>query len=66
MKLMDEPFETTAHVLRKDQVVYFMDKANPPAVVIESGDVVVAECLDCFGGAIRTDADSPDEIDHDE
>ena len=62
---MDELREVTAHVMRKDQVVYAMGKDNPPALTIDSGDVVVAECFDCFGGMIRTPQDNPDAIDHD-
>jgi amidase len=45
--------------------VYGMDEANPPVLRVRSGDVVVAECSDCFGGCIRTPLDDPSAVDHD-
>jgi len=51
------------HVIGTDHVVYRMDKANPPALWVESGDVVVVECLDAHSGLIRTPQDTPEMLD---
>jgi amidase len=53
------------HRLGADTVVYQMDRANLPAVRVESGDVVVVECLDAHSGLIRTPHDTPEMLDFD-
>ncbi len=55
----------TMHTLRSDHVVYQMDKANPPALRVLPGDVVVVECLDAHSGLIRTPQDTPQKLDFD-
>ena len=41
----------------RDQVVYSLDKAHPPVLEIDSGDVVCLETYDARTGAVRSDAD---------
>jgi amidase len=53
------------HTIGKDHVVYAMDKANAPAISVQTGDIVLAECHDCFGGGIQTPDDDPAKFDHD-
>lgn len=53
------------HALSNDLVVYSMDKDSEPALRVAPGDVVVAQCHDCFGGCIRTPQDDPETLDHD-
>jgi len=56
--------ENGVHSVGSDSVVYVMDKANPPALRVRDGDVVLAECHDCFGGLIQNAQDDPEDIDH--
>ena len=44
-------------VLTRDKIVYSLDKAHPPALVIEPGETVRVETHDARTGSIRTDAD---------
>jgi amidase len=44
-------------VLTRDKIVYSLDKAHPPALVIEPGEVVKVETHDARTGSIRSDAD---------
>jgi amidase len=53
------------HAMGTERVVYSMDKDSEPALRVAPGDVVVAQCLDCFGGCIRTPEDDPEKLDHD-
>jgi amidase len=62
---MNEPQEAGVHTIGKDRVVYAMDKDNAPAIRVPAGDVVLAECHDCFGGLIQTAQDDPADLDHD-
>ena len=61
---MDGRQENAVHSIGSDSVVYVMDKANPPALRVRDGDVVLAECHDCFGGFIQTPQDDPEDLDH--
>jgi amidase len=53
------------HTIGTDHVVYAMDRANAPAITVQTGDIVLAECHDCFGGGIQTPDDDPAKFDHD-
>jgi amidase len=57
--------QRAVHTIGTDHLIYSMDKANPPALRVRPGDIVTAECHDCFGGCIRTPQDDPDSLDHD-
>lgn len=43
--------------IRRDTVVYAMSPENPPAAHAVSGDTLVFETLDCFGGQITRESD---------
>jgi amidase len=62
---MTEVQEVRVRTIGKDSVVYVMDKANPPAIRVGDGDMVLAGCHDCFGGFIQTPQDDPEDLDHD-
>ncbi|GAB2319892.1 acetamidase/formamidase family protein [Alkalibacterium sp. s-m-22] len=49
--------------ISKDNVVFSMDKHNPPALSVESGSTVVFETMDCFSDTVKTSADVVSEID---
>ncbi len=61
---MNGPREDGVHTIGRDSVVYVMDKDNPPALRVHDGDIVLAECHDCFGGFIQTAEDNPEGLDH--
>jgi amidase len=42
-----------------------MDKTNPPALTVDSGDVIVVDCIDANSGAIRTPEDTTACVDID-
>ncbi len=52
------------HAIGRDRVIYDTDKTNAPALRVRGGDVVLAECHDCFGGFIQTAQDDPQDLDH--
>lgn len=62
---MNEGRENGVHSIGRDSVIYVMDKANPPALRVDDGDLVLAGCHDCFGGFIQTPQDDPEDLDHD-
>ena len=45
------------HWITRDQVVYKMDRSNPPVKEIDAGDVVFFETHDARTGTIQTDVD---------
>jgi len=53
------------HTVDRDHVVYSMDKANPPAITVDSGDVIVVDCIDANSGVISKPGDTPALIDID-
>jgi amidase len=46
-------------------VVFKMDGANPPAVRVHAGDIVVVDCVDGYGGVIKTETDNASKLDFD-
>jgi len=62
---MSEPREDGVHTIGRDRVIYAMDRGNEPAIRVQTGDIVLAECHDCFGGFIQTPQDDPEALDHD-
>jgi len=54
------------HTIDREHVVYSMDKTNPPALTVDSGDVIVVDCIDANSGAIRTPEDTPALVDIDQ
>ena len=61
---MDESMEAGVHTIGRDHVVYTMDRAHAPALRVLPGDLVLADCHDCFGGLIQTAQDDPADLDH--
>lgn len=45
------------HRIPRDRIVYSLDKAHPPALEIDPGEVVCIETYDARTGTIRSDAD---------
>ena len=54
--------ENRLHKLDRMHVVYKMDKANPPALEVTAGDVIVVDCIDANSGLIRTPQDFPIDV----
>jgi len=53
------------HRVGSDTVVYKMDRASKPALRVKSGDIVVAECIDGYGGVIKSERDNARNLDFD-
>ena len=49
--------------ISRDKVIYAMAAANAPVLRCKSGDIVVFETNDCFGGQIRKESDRLGSID---
>lgn len=49
--------------IRRDTVVYAMSPDNPPAAHVRSGDTLLFETLDCFGGQITRESDKLGTLD---
>lgn len=49
--------------ITRDQVIYAMSADNEPAAYCESGDCVIFETNDCFGGQIQKETDRMGTID---
>ncbi len=50
-------------IIPREKVVYAMDKANPPVANVKSGETLVFETQDCFGGQIVTPQDKMGALD---
>lgn len=53
------------HSIGRNTVVFKMDKANKPAIRVRSGDVVVVDCVDGYGGVIKTEEDDATKLNFD-
>lgn len=49
--------------ISRDQVIYAMSAANKPVAYCESGEIVIFETNDCFGGQIQKESDRMGTID---
>ena len=62
---MNELRGNGVRTIGRQHIIYAMDKANAPAIRVRAGDILLAECHDCFGGFIQTPQDDPEDLDHD-
>ncbi len=49
--------------LKKDKLIYSMDKDNEPVLTIKSGDELWVETCDCFTETVKTEEDLVSELD---
>jgi amidase len=42
-----------------------MDKDNPPAITIRAGDLIIVDCIDGYGGVIKSECDDATKLDFD-
>lgn len=49
--------------IRREHVIFEMNKENEPVLSVDSGTTVVFETQDCFSGDVQTEADTMSDID---